>query len=84
MNRNWKSMTNKYIAMQIIAQLALLGVRATLKVLLNIVDDVYQNFISEYGDKISFKNHIEEQEFKAYFEQTWISKCKELNRKNIV
>ena len=84
MNKNWKSMTNKYIAMQILAQLALLGVRATLKVLLNIVDDVYQNFISEYGDKISFRNHIEEQEFKKYFEQTWISKCKELNRKNIV
>ena len=77
-------MTNKYIAMQIVAQLALLGIRATLKVLLSIVDDVYQNFISEYGDKISFRNHIEEQEFKKYFEQTWISKCKELNRKNIV
>ena len=84
MNKNWKSMTNKYIAMQILAQLALLGVRATLKVLLSIVDEIYQNFISEYGDKISFRNHIEEQEFKKYFEQTWANKCRELNRKNIV
>jgi hypothetical protein len=77
-------MTNKYVVAQIMAQLLLLGARATLKVLLNIVDDVYQNFISEYGDKISFKNHIEEQQFKAYFEQTWANKCRELNRKNIV
>lgn len=77
-------MTNKYIAMQIVAQLTLLGIRATLKVLLSIVDDVYENFISEYGDKISFKNHIEEQEFRAYFEKTWASKCNELNRKRIV
>ena len=84
MNRNWKSIANKYIVAQIVAQLVLLGVRASLKVLLSIVDEIYQNFISEYGDKISFKNHIEEQQFKAYFEKTWASKCKELNRKNIV
>ena len=78
MNKNWKSMTNKYIAMQIVAQLALLGIRATLKVLLSIVDDVYENFISEYGDKISFKNHIEEQQFKTYFEQTWARESKKV------
>ena len=55
MNRNWKSIANKYIVAQIVAQLVLLGVRASLKVLLSIVDEIYQNFISEYGDKISFK-----------------------------
>ena len=84
MNRNWKSIANKYIVAQIVAKLVLLGVRASLKVLLSIVDEIYQNFISEYGDKISVRNHIEEQEFKKYFEQTWANKCRELNRKNIV
>ena len=48
--RHWRGMVNRYVIAKVVQQILLMGARATLKVLLAIVEEMYADFIDKYGN----------------------------------
>ena len=47
--RHWRGMVNRYVIAKVVQQILLMGARATLKVLLAIVEEMYADFLDKYG-----------------------------------
>ena len=74
--RHWRGMVNRYVIAKVVQQMLLMGARATLKVLLAIVEEMYADFIDRYGNQLDIKSKKDMAELESYFKQTWANECK--------